>query len=270
MNDERKVTNDFQSFEELAQRLWDLSLREELAYRGQSDAELHLQASVDRNVPQGSMYEDRLNEEGKNVKLFHDQALRYLGNLERMYASMYEINNKIACMAVMQHFGAPTRLLDWTKSVAVAAYFACIAEDRKDGAIWWLNTNAVIASVHPLWEARGFQRKPELGGEVDLNDGIFRKDVPRFVCMEYLRIPFPRAHAQRSLFTIGSRLGVDHDTVLKEQLRPDDWGKITIPASLKDQAIGYLRRAGIDALTLQHAGADRVGLSMAWGRELQK
>ena len=206
--------------------------------------------------------------------------------------------NRVICMTVMQHFGAPTRLLDWTKSVAAAAYFACIDKCRRNGSIWWISEDAIVASVHDHWEARGFRRKPELGCQIDLNDGIFKPDVDRFICMQYLSIPFPRARVQRGLFTIASRLGIAHDMLLKKQVscvqerveaRLNDsathgtldarlkqqlskgyYGRITIPANLKGSVIDYLQRIGIDAVSLQHAGADWVGLRMAWKRELLK
>jgi hypothetical protein len=40
---------------------------------------------------------------------------------------------------LMQHYGAPTRLLDWTASPYVAAYFAIESGEDTDGLIWVLN-----------------------------------------------------------------------------------------------------------------------------------
>ena len=39
-------------------------------------------------------------------------------------------------LVLMQHYGLPTRLLDWTESVLVAIYFAVREHQDKDGRLW--------------------------------------------------------------------------------------------------------------------------------------
>jgi hypothetical protein len=48
-------------------------------------------------------------------------------------------NDHLGWMQVAQHYGLPTRLLDWTQNAAVALFFACWEEFDKDGLVVILN-----------------------------------------------------------------------------------------------------------------------------------
>jgi hypothetical protein len=100
------------------------SLDDDWLFRGQGDARWALKTSLERHTP------SRLtcsSAEGTLLEEFRRRAHNYLAphHVPPKDASA-------AWLALMQHFGAPTRLLDATASPYVATYFA--AEDRPSGA----------------------------------------------------------------------------------------------------------------------------------------
>lgn len=48
-------------------------------------------------------------------------------------------DNKLLWMQYAQHFGVPTRLLDFSSNPLVALYFACNEDKDDDGALWIIN-----------------------------------------------------------------------------------------------------------------------------------
>jgi len=252
------------SLEEFVSRLACFGLRKELIFRGQADSRWSLEPSIDRGIDSNRQYDDRLREEAELIAGFCAKSERFLGPLERRYVAGMRKDDKVIRMTVMQHFGAPTRLLDWTSSAAVAAYFACIDPRPAEGTIWWIDATKLEQALHESWEDLGFSRQKD--GTINYNDRVFDPGVVPFVGLVYLPIPFARAQAQLGLFTLGSRLGILHDEVLPVLLPSSAYGRVNIPPGLKGSVIDYLARAGINAASLQHAGADRCGLEMSWER----
>ena len=48
----------------------------------------------------------------------------------------YKSNDPLIVLSMMQHYGFPTRLLDWTRSLEIALFFACIENPEKDGFLY--------------------------------------------------------------------------------------------------------------------------------------
>jgi len=55
------------------------------------------------------------------------------------YISRIDKDNYLSWLEYAQHFGAPTRLLDFTSNPLVALYFCCKENQETDGVIWVLN-----------------------------------------------------------------------------------------------------------------------------------
>lgn len=95
------------------------------AFRGQL-ARWELQTTIERYTPPGMRRSD--------------SELRLMQEFKRRAGRYFEANqcplDDLEWLASMQHFGAPTRLLDFTHSPYVAAYFAFENSDDDDRAIW--------------------------------------------------------------------------------------------------------------------------------------
>lgn len=62
-------------------------------------------------------------------------------------------------LTLMQHYGCPTRVLDWTDSPYVAAFFACESLHESDGAIFCICDHAYVPLVEKKYKA--MKSRPE-------------------------------------------------------------------------------------------------------------
>ena len=99
-------------------------------FRGQSDKNWKLTTSLERAVVKRR---SDINVEKEIIEKFQRTANIYVNNPP-------ERSNKLAWLSLIQHYGGPTRLLDFTSSLYIASYFA--VEDttmKSDAAIWAVN-----------------------------------------------------------------------------------------------------------------------------------
>jgi hypothetical protein len=72
---------------------------------------------------------------------FEDRVFREFRRCYHQFASrMPPVQWRTEWFAIMQHYGAPTRLLDFTYSIYVAAYFALERVSESDAAVWALDS----------------------------------------------------------------------------------------------------------------------------------
>lgn len=103
------------------------SFAKDWAYRGQALSSWRLLPAIARNEP-------RVDPKGKEIEAFKELKLR----LPSVYSG--QPLSDLDLLALIQHHGAPTRLLDWTRSPLVALWFAVsgrlTSHEGGDAAVW--------------------------------------------------------------------------------------------------------------------------------------
>lgn len=230
----------------------------EPVFRGQVDARWELTPALLRKVPWARSVEDRLLSE------FQRGALPFLHRPP---------HGRLQWMALAQHHGLPTRLLDWSESALVALFFAlqelelvfgCQQRPAypEDACVWVLNRNALHArfqlpshiilldSAEPAWPA---SLHALVEGEAD---GVL-VFTPAHISA---RMP-----VQKAAFTL---FGPRADALEKLRADPQMLRQLVVPRPRVRALRRELEVAGITRATL-FPDLDGVA-SEVWDRELRR
>lgn len=230
------------------------------AFRGQREGNWPLVSSLCRRLssycPDRSVWSER---EARALRIFRRKAHTYLGDRS-------VLDDDLRCLALMQHHGAPTRLLDFTKSPFVAAYFALEDAELDDAAVFCLDTPA-------LWRANAPPSDPGLTRDVidPKQPGNFARyfgsNAHALVwCGEPAEMD-QRLVAQSGLFVIPGKVDVDLETLLAGYPQsPPLLKRLTVPSSLRESFMRELYRMNITQATLF---PDLHGLARSINYELE-
>jgi FRG domain len=225
-------------------------------FRGQARAEWPLVPSFLRHAEANQLtVENSLRLERALIAEFRTGAHLYLPP-----AVLPQDPRDIVTMLVcMQHYGAPTRLLDWTESLYVATYFAVEKEPDHDGAVW---------VIHPRSLREAFDIDEDWPhGKIEEVEAFWQPDAPPSLVAIRGNYMTERMSAQQTVFTISPQIMARHDPILErahahhEDPNRHRYLKIIIPKALKLDFLSRLRHANITARAL-FPGIDGIGRAM--------
>ena len=147
---------------------------------------------------------------------------------------------------LMQHYGIPTRLLDWTANFSVALYFA-IKNCESEGAIWILNPYQLNLKTNNEWGLYHLNNDFPIGYHDYFIEG--RSDTfgsfPASVIAIAGRSYDNRMRSQRGVFTLHRDLEKPLEKLHSKALR-----KIVVPQDIVNDAKKFLRLSGINEYSL--------------------
>lgn len=167
-------------------------------FRGQSDVEWKLECSLWRALNELPVEESSYFVREKDVlQTFKSSAHHYLNQLPTD-------DETLEWWSLMQHYGAPTRLLDWTYSPYTAAFFALEKAVQRDSCVYGL----YIANI---------QKHNKKNGITELSYNYLAKgEHSPFVGLFNSRLRNQRLISQQGIFTVQSVIDRTLDEILQE------------------------------------------------------
>jgi hypothetical protein len=253
------------SIEELIKQL--NSLPNHFLYRGHANAEWALQSSLERII--GTKWS------AEEAKRFEEFSLLQFKPKFHLYDHKNVIpDSKLAWLSIMQHYGVPTRLLDFTESPYVALYFALEAYEphlSNDFSIFALDYAEIMNQSIKHISLKDEAFKETRTSIYEKQDEIFEKVVDRF-SYDIVWIAEPkqlnaRLDRQSGSFLLSGNRGLKIQDVLDSKPYENvSMYKYRIHSSLYTGIFALLRKMNINSKSLY---GDLDGLARSIRMQMQ-
>lgn len=265
-------------------------------FRGQGNSDWQLKTSLARMVENHHpSYMD------KKLPAIYEHKM--MEEFQWKYPSYEKLNipkpdEAIEWLSLMQHYGSPTRMLDFSYSMYVALFMAIDGSFYEKSAIWAINKNVLSTKVFDRYRS---EHSVNVVSHSELDDYIYKEanksinnrfmgnanaSVGQFLYLARPRFSNERINRQQGLFIIPSSIEVDFNDILNGyfdssftgNMKFDDvvnlsdshnYGqdtvsllKIEIPFKLKYGISNVLRQMNISSETM-YPGIDGLARSMS-------
>ena len=222
------------------------------AFRGEKDERFPLYSSLSRYFQNFRIAPKAWpDQEARILRIFKRKAHQFLDKPP-------DLDDDFQWMALMQHHGAPTRLLDFTWSPYVAAFFA-LERALGDGVVWALNPARIDSSRNP----RPARMDPRVKGNIQR---YYSPGTHRFIWMGEPHTMNRRLIAQSGTFAVPGVLDVPIEGILDDRDQFNILAKLVLANDVREHGMRELYRMNITYATLF---TDMDGLARSMGYELE-
>jgi hypothetical protein len=222
------------------------------AFRGEDDERWPLYSSLSRYLKNFQVDPKAWPEqEARILRIFKRKAHQFLDKPP-------DADDDFQWLALMQHHGAPTRLLDFTWSPYVAAFFA-LERTLHDGVVWAMNPARINSSHAP----KPVRMDPRVKGNFQR---YFLKGDHRLIWMGEPHTMNRRLIAQSGTFAVPGVLDVPIEEILSDSNQENILAKFVLANSVREVGMRELYRMNITFATLF---PDLDGLAKSMRYELE-
>ncbi len=205
-------------------------------FRGQSKVEWTLKPSILRILDEfgitrelGLKYEKTIFREFK-IKVHHYPKIK---------PEDFKTGNVVLLNSIMQHYGAPTRLLDWTASPFIALYFAVCSNFDDHAGVFIFNQS----TLGTLMNNPSYTEDSDLLYKNEQDSDHISAIMTNYETMRY--------SFQQGSFTVGADISKDHYLLIYNALKTkinknnSPLCKLIISNNLKFEFLSRLRKLNI-------------------------